>query len=158
MGNPKRKASDYLDSKTKDAIKNSILFLRKSGLNTDEQIFDRVRRDFDVSITAIKEISGELHIPSNLDLEVSQLSNIGAFAYVLISCELNFENEIISKLIQIDNVTEAKGVFGEFDIFVKLDAKSEEQIAETIAEIRKIPHITSTNTLTSIPSQGGRSD
>ena len=151
-----RKTSDYLDSKTKEAINNSISLLRKSGLYTDDLIFDHIRRDFSVSITAFNEISGKQSLYSNFDLELSHPSNITAFAYVLIKCDMGHENEIISKLIKLDNVSEAKGVFGDSDIFVKLVAKSEEQIAETISKIRRIPHITSTNTLTSIPSQGGK--
>jgi DNA-binding Lrp family transcriptional regulator len=156
MGKPNRKASNYLDSKTIEDIKKSILFLRKSGMDSDDQIFDKIRLDFDVSITAIKNISGQLPIPSQLASGVSNLSGIAAFGYVLIKCDTGYENEIISKLIKLSKVSEARGVFGEYDIFVKLDAKSEEKIEEAIAKIRKIPHITFTNTLTSIPSQGGR--
>lgn len=151
-----RKASDYLDRKTKEAINNSISLLRKTGLYTDEQIFDHIRRDFNVSITAFNEMSGEKSLHSNFDLELSHLSNNATFAYVLIKCDMGHENEIISQLIKLDIVSEAKGVLGDSDIFVKLVAKSEEQIEEAIRKIRKIPHITSTNTLTSIPSQGGK--
>ena len=156
MDKPKRKASDYLDAKTIEGIIKSILLLRKSGMKSDDQIFEKIRRDFDVSLTAIKEISGQIPMPTNLDLGYSNLSTGAAFAYVLIKCDMGFENEIISKLIKLKKVSEARGVFGEYDIFVKLDAKYQEKMGEVIAEIRKIPHITSTNTLTSIPSQGGK--
>ena len=156
MVKPERKASYYLDDKTKEAIKKSILFLRKSGLNTDDQIFDKIRLDFDVSLSAIKELSGELPLPTSVDLDFSDAENIASFSYVLIKCDMGYENEIIWKLIKLPSVTEARGVFGEFDIFAKLDAASQEKMEEAIAKIRKIPHITSTNTLTSIPSQGGK--
>lgn len=155
MEKPIRKSSD-LDDKTKETINNSISLLRKSGLYTDDQIFDHIRRDFNISITAFNEISGKQSLYYNFDLELAHSSKIGAFAYVLIKCDLGHENEIISKLIELDCVTEAKGVLGDTDIFVKLDAKSEEQIEETVRKIRKIPHITSTNTLSSITSQGGK--
>ncbi len=148
-----RKTGD-LDSKTKDAIIKSISLLRKSGLYTDDQIFDNIRRDFNVSITEFNEISGKQSLYSNFDLELVHSSNIAAFAYVLINCDTGHENEIISELIKLDTVSEAKGVFGECDIFVKLIGKSDEQIDDAIRKIRKIPHITSTNTLSSIPSQG----
>jgi DNA-binding Lrp family transcriptional regulator len=155
MGKPMRKVNEPLDDKTKEAIRNSIFFLQKSGFS-DDKIFDKIRIDFDVSTTEIKEISGKLPFTRKLDLEFSNLSKNQAFAYVLIICDTGYENEIISKLIKFDNVSEAKGIFGEYDIFVKLDAISEEQMAEALSKIRKIPHITSTNTLTSIPSQGGK--
>ena len=150
------KPSDYLDDKTIEAIKKSILFLRKSGINTDDQIFEKIRHDFDVSMSAIKEISGKLPISTSLDLDFSDAKNIAAFSYVLIKCDMGFENEVISNLIMLKGVTEARGVFGEFDVFAKVDAKTQEKMEEALAKNRKIPHINSTNTLTAIPSQGGK--
>ena len=53
-------------------------------------------------------------------------------------------------------VVEVRGILGEFDIFAKLEAESQETINDVVAKIRKIPHISSTNSLTPIPSQGGK--
>ncbi len=71
-----------------------------------------------------------------------------AFAYVLIKCKTSFENQIIEKLLQIKEVKDVKGVFGEYDIFVKLETDSQQKIEEIITKkIRKIPYITTTNSL-----------
>ena len=155
MDKPRNKASD-LDDKTKNDIKNSILLLRKSGLYTDDQIFDSIRRDFNISITAFNEITGKQSLYSNFDLKLPHPSEMGTIAYVLIKCDMGHENKIISQLISMDMVSEARGVFGDSDIFVKLVGKSEEDLEDLVRKIRKIPHIISTNTLTSIPSQGGK--
>ena len=151
-----KKDSDYLDSSTREAIKSSIILLRKSGIKNEDKIFEKIRLDFDVTLKAIKELASEINAPTHSDLEYSHKSQTPAFAYVLIKCDMGFENIILDELISLEYVAEARGIFGEFDIFVKLEAESEEQIGKTLRKIRKIAHITSTNTLTSIPSQGGK--
>ena len=44
-----------------------------------------------------------------------------AIAYVLISCDLGFDAEIIDELKQVGDVKEVRGVFGVYDIVVKLE-------------------------------------
>lgn len=79
------------------------------------------------------------------------------FAYVLINCKLGFENQIINELVKIPGVKEVRGTFGDYDIFAKLEAGSEKELEDIITKkIRKIPNIFSTNSLSAIPSQGGR--
>jgi len=80
-----------------------------------------------------------------------------AFAYVLIKCKTGFENQIIQELVKMSEVQEVNGVFGDWDIFVRLETKSQAQLEEIITQkIRGIPNITSTNSLSPIPSQGGK--
>lgn len=80
-----------------------------------------------------------------------------AFAYVLIKCQMGHENQIIEYLVKLPQVQEVKGVFGEWDIFVKLETDSQEKLEEIITnKIRKIPYIISTNSLSPIPSQDGK--
>lgn len=79
------------------------------------------------------------------------------FTYVLINCQSGFENSIIEKLIKIPEVKEVQGIFGEYDIFVKIESDSQENLEDVLTrKIRKIPNITSTNSLSPIPSQGGK--
>jgi len=79
------------------------------------------------------------------------------FAYVLINCQSGFENSIIEKLIKIPEVKEVQGIFGKYDIFVKMQSDSQEMLEDVlITQIRKIPNITSTNSLSPILSQGGK--
>jgi len=42
-----------------------------------------------------------------------------ATAYVLISCDLGFDAEIIDEIKQIEEVKEVHGIFGAHDIIVK---------------------------------------
>lgn len=80
-----------------------------------------------------------------------------AFAYVLIKCEMSFENEIIQSLLSLPEIVEVRGVLGEWDIFAKLETNSQEKIEECITKkIRKISHITATNSISPVPSQGGK--
>jgi DNA-binding Lrp family transcriptional regulator len=76
---------------------------------------------------------------------------------MLIKCKTGFENQIIEELVKMPEVQEVKGVFGDWDIFVRLETKSQTQLEDIITQkIRRIPNITSTNSLSPIPSQGGK--
>lgn len=79
------------------------------------------------------------------------------FAYVLINCQSGFENSIIEKIIKIPEVKEVQGIFGKYDIFVKVQSDSQEKLEDVLTrKIRKISNITSTNSLSPILSQGGK--
>ena len=78
-------------------------------------------------------------------------------AYLLIQCDMGAETEIIENLMKISEVKEVRGTYGVYDIFVKLESDSREKLDDIITNnIRKIPQIRSTNTLSAIFSQGGR--
>ena len=78
-------------------------------------------------------------------------------AYLLIQCDMGAEIDIIKKLTKIQEVKEVRGTYGVYDIFVKLESDSREKLDEILTNnIRKIPKIRSTNTLTPILSQGGK--
>jgi len=69
-------------------------------------------------------------------------------AYVLISCDLGFEAEIIDELKHLDNVKEAHGVFGAYDILTKLESDNMEHLRDVITwKIRKLNRVRSTLTL-----------
>jgi len=46
------------------------------------------------------------------------------FAYVMINCELGSESFIMEQLRSIPGVTEVQGVFGNYDVLVKIQAQS----------------------------------
>jgi DNA-binding Lrp family transcriptional regulator len=74
-----------------------------------------------------------------------------ATAYVLINCELGSEEAIIRELKSMDNVKEAHGTFGAYDILAKIESSTVESLRETITwNIRKIANIRSTLTLMGI--------
>ena len=77
-------------------------------------------------------------------------------AYVLVQCKIAHEMEVLKALPEIDLVKEAKGTFGYYDIFTKIQGERSEQIEEIITKtIRNIPNVTTTTTLSIIPEQGG---
>ena len=78
-------------------------------------------------------------------------------AYLLIQCDMGAETDIIQQLMKIPEVKEVRGTYGVYDIFTKLESDSKEKLDEILTNnIRKIPKIRSTNTLSPILSQGGR--
>jgi DNA-binding Lrp family transcriptional regulator len=75
-------------------------------------------------------------------------------AYVLVKSEMAHEMEVMRELLKIKEVKEAKGTFGVYDIFVKVEANSSKEVTEAITkQIRKINHVISTTTLSVIPEQ-----
>ena len=75
-------------------------------------------------------------------------------AYVLVQCKLAHEMEVLKKLLDIEFVKEAIGTFGYYDILVKIVAEDTKIIEQIITkEIRIIPNVTTTTTISIIPEQ-----
>jgi DNA-binding Lrp family transcriptional regulator len=75
-------------------------------------------------------------------------------AYVLVKSKMAHEMEVMADLLKIQSVKEAKGTFGVYDIFVKVEAKTSRELEDSITQqIRKIKNVTSTTTLSVIPEQ-----
>ena len=75
-------------------------------------------------------------------------------AFVLISCDLGFEEAVIEDLKHIDSVKEVHGTFGAYDIISKVENQDREKLRETIIwNIRKVEHVRSTLSLMTIPEQ-----
>lgn len=69
-------------------------------------------------------------------------------AYVLLNCELGSEINSIQSLKVVSGVKEVHGTLGMYDIIVKIEGDSEDQIKQTVTtSIRKMPKIHSTMTL-----------
>jgi DNA-binding Lrp family transcriptional regulator len=69
-------------------------------------------------------------------------------AYVLIGCELGAENDIVSKLLEMDKVKDARIVYGDYDIVVEAETETEAQMDNLITKkIRKLDRVRSTMTL-----------
>ncbi|KAG2472022.1 MAG: Transcriptional regulator, AsnC family [Nitrosopumilales archaeon] len=72
-------------------------------------------------------------------------------AYVLISCDLGFDVEIIDEIKQLEDVKEVHGVFGAYDILVKLESANVENLKDIITwKIRKLNRVRSTLTLMAV--------
>ena len=78
-------------------------------------------------------------------------------AYVLVSCDLGFEVDVIQELKHIDSVMEVQGVYGAYDIIVKVENSDKKKLREIIiSNIRKLKHVHSTLTLMGITEQAWR--
>jgi DNA-binding Lrp family transcriptional regulator len=76
-------------------------------------------------------------------------------AYVLINCDLGSEEEIIREIKKLPDVVEVNGVYGVYDIIVKLQADSMDKLRETITwKVRRIDKVRSTLTMIVIEGQG----
>ncbi len=76
-------------------------------------------------------------------------------AFVMITCESGKERSIIEELEKLDTVKEANGTMGSFDIIVKLESSTDEEIRNAITkQIRKIDNVRSTLTLKKLQSEG----
>lgn len=75
-------------------------------------------------------------------------------AYVLVKSEMAHEMDVMRELLKINTVKEARGTFGVYDIFAKVEANTAKEVEDTITKkIRKIKHVISTTTLSVIPEQ-----
>ncbi len=75
-------------------------------------------------------------------------------AYVLINCDLGYEEQIIEELRHLSDVKEVHGTFGAYDILAKVESANVETLRKTIMwKIRKIVHVRTTLTLMGIESQ-----
>ncbi|MGI0007797.1 MAG: Lrp/AsnC ligand binding domain-containing protein [Nitrosotalea sp.] len=69
-------------------------------------------------------------------------------AYVMINCEMGAEGTIVEGVKSIDSVKEVSGVFGNYDIIVKLECPSIDEVRETIAtKIRLLSKVRCTTTI-----------
>ncbi len=77
-----------------------------------------------------------------------------AIAHVLINCDLGFEAEVMNQLKAIKGVSEARCVFGAYDVIAKIESSSREGIRNVVtSKIRKMDHVRTTLTLVGIESQ-----
>ena len=74
--------------------------------------------------------------------------------YVLIICDVGFVKSIIIELETVNFIKEIKEIMGEYDILVKLESDNLNELKNIIpSNIRKIPNIRTTLTLTVVESQ-----
>ncbi len=72
-----------------------------------------------------------------------------SITYVLIICEVGAEKSILAELKSLESVKEISGLFGSYDIIVKLEAMSEEKIKDiVVSKIRNLKKIRTTVVLT----------
>ena len=78
-------------------------------------------------------------------------------AYVLVKSKIGHEIDVMNDILKIDGVKEVMGTYGVYDIFVKVEVPTRNEIEKIITQkIRKVNNVVSTTTLSVIPSQGGK--
>ena len=75
-------------------------------------------------------------------------------SFVLVKSEMGHEMDVMNDILKIDGVKEAAGTFGQYDIFVKVQASTRSELDKIITKkIRTVPNVLSTTTLPAIPSK-----
>jgi DNA-binding Lrp family transcriptional regulator len=78
-------------------------------------------------------------------------------AYVLVKSKIGHEVDVMNDILKIDGVKEIMGTYGVYDIFVKVQVPTRNEIEKVVIyKIRKVNNVLSTITLSVIPSQGGK--
>ena len=76
-------------------------------------------------------------------------------AYVLINCDLGSEEEIIKELEKLPDILEVNGVYGVYDIILKIKSDTMDKLREIITwHVRRINKVRSTLTMIVIEGQG----
>jgi DNA-binding Lrp family transcriptional regulator len=66
----------------------------------------------------------------------------------MINCEMGSENSVIEKIKPVECVKEIQGVYGNYDVLIKLQCPTINEISETITtKIRNVEKIKCTTTL-----------
>ena len=75
-------------------------------------------------------------------------------AFVLVQSTIGHEMEVLNDLLKLDFVKEAKGTFGYYDILVKIEASTENEIEKIVTKkVRKVKNVNTTTTLSVISEQ-----
>ncbi|HEY7571686.1 MAG TPA: Lrp/AsnC ligand binding domain-containing protein [Nitrososphaeraceae archaeon] len=78
-------------------------------------------------------------------------------AYVLINCDLGSEEEILRELKKLPEIIEVSGVYGVYDIILKIRSDTMDKLRETITwHVRRIDKVRSTLTMIVIEGQGDK--
>ena len=78
-------------------------------------------------------------------------------AYVLINCDLGSEEEILRELKKLPEIIEVSGVYGVYDIILKIRSATMGKLRETITwHVRRIDKVRSTLTMIVIEGQGDK--
>ena len=78
-------------------------------------------------------------------------------AYVLINCDLGSEEEILRELKKLPEIIEVSGVYGVYDIILKIRSDTMDKLRETITwHVRRIDKVSSTLTMIVIDGQGDK--
>ena len=70
---------------------------------------------------------------------------------------MGHEIDVMNDILKIDGVKEVLGTYGQYDIFVKVQVPTRNEIERIITQkIRRVSNVLSTTTLSVIPGQGDK--
>jgi hypothetical protein len=79
-------------------------------------------------------------------------------AYFLLTCKPGHEKEIITHLKSLQEVVEVNGIWGKYDIFVKVSYEDPFGLDHIVEKLRSIENITGTETMPILYNVGGSID
>lgn len=79
-------------------------------------------------------------------------------AYILINCLTGREANVISELKEISEIIEINGIWGKYDIFIKIKTQDPNGIEQITKRLRNHPDVTDTFTMHVLYGQGGSID
>ena len=79
-------------------------------------------------------------------------------AYILLTCNTGTESSLITELKKIPYVTEINGIWGKYDIILKVCTDEPHGIDDVVAKLRTLKDITSSYTMHVLYGQGGTID
>ena len=79
-------------------------------------------------------------------------------AYVLLNCNTGSESDVIAELKKFPEITEINGVWGKYDIFLKICSDDPDGIDKIVSKIRNHKDITTSYTMHVLYGQGGTID
>ncbi len=75
-------------------------------------------------------------------------------SFVLVKSKMGHEMDVMNDILKIEGVKEATGTFGQYDIFVMVQAKTRLELDKIITKkIRMVSNVLSTTTLPAIPGK-----
>jgi len=79
-------------------------------------------------------------------------------AYILINCNTGSEIGVIAELKELPEIVEINGVWGKYDIFIKIKTVNPNGVEQIIKRLRNHPDVTDTFTMHVLYGQGGSID
>lgn len=76
---------------------------------------------------------------------------------MLLNCSPGSEMDVISEISSLAGVIEVNGIFGKYDIFVKISSENPDDLEMTVSQIRR-GRLINSETLPVVYGQGGTID
>ncbi len=79
-------------------------------------------------------------------------------AYILINCKTGREISVISELKELPEIIEINGIWGKYDVFIKIKTSDPNGVELILQRLRNHPDVTDTFTMHVLYGQGGSID